>query len=83
MDEETILKVIAAGGTGFQVCAGHRVVTRDMWASRRVLSMFIEPSSPGRILPAGRVTFTDRDREVLEMLLAGFSIKERCTANVP
>jgi len=28
MDEETILKAIATGGTGFRVCAGHRVVNQ-------------------------------------------------------
>jgi len=40
--------------------------------------MFIErvSSAPGRIFPAGRVTFTDREKEVLEMLVAGRSNKE-------
>ena len=33
-------------------------------------------SAPGRIFPAGRVTFTDREKEVLEMLVAGRSNKE-------
>ena len=50
----------------------------SVWAPRRVLSMFIErvSSAPGRIFPAGRVTFTDREKEVLEMLVAGRSNKE-------
>ncbi len=40
--------------------------------------MFIErvSTSPGRIFPAGRVTLTDREKEVLEMLVAGRSNKE-------
>ena len=33
-------------------------------------------SAPGRIFPAGRVTFTRREKEVLEMLVAGRSNKE-------
>src|SRR5262249_60544276 len=50
----------------------------SVWAPRRVLSIFIErvTSSPGRIFPAGRVTFTDREKEVLELLVAGRSNKE-------
>ena len=50
----------------------------SVWAPRRVLSMFIErvTSSPGRIFPAGRVTFTDREKQVLELLVAGRSNKE-------
>ena len=40
--------------------------------------MFIErvTTSTGRIFPAGRVTFTDREKEVLELLVAGRSNKE-------
>ena len=56
-----------------------RIVNQgSVWAPRRVLSMFIErvSSAPGRIFPAGRVTFTDREKEVLEMLVAGRSNKE-------
>jgi hypothetical protein len=47
-------------------------------APRRVLSVFIErvSRSSGRIFPAGRVTFTDREREVLELLVGGRSNKE-------
>jgi DNA-binding NarL/FixJ family response regulator len=50
----------------------------SVWAPRRVLSIFIErvTSSPGRIFPAGRVTFTDREKETLELLVAGRSNKE-------
>lgn len=87
IDEETVLKAIAAGAKGYvdeaasaaEFVQAIRVVNEgSVWAPRRVLSMFIErvSSSPGRIFPAGRVTFTDREKEVLEMLVAGRSNKE-------
>jgi DNA-binding NarL/FixJ family response regulator len=87
MDEETILKAIASGAKGYvdeaatpsEFVQAIRVVHQgSVWAPRRVLSLFIErvTSSPGRIFPAGRVTFTDREKEVLEMLVAGRSNKE-------
>jgi len=87
MDEETILKAIASGAKGYvdeaasptEFVQAIRVVNQgSVWAPRRVLSMFIErvSSAPGRIFPAGRVTFTDREKEVLEMLVAGRSNKE-------
>lgn len=87
MDEETILKAIASGAKGYvdeaaapaEFVQAIRVVNQgSVWAPRKVLSMFIErvTSSPGRIFPAGRVTFTDREKEVLEMLVAGRSNKE-------
>jgi DNA-binding NarL/FixJ family response regulator len=87
MDEETILKAIAAGAKGYvdeaaaptEFIQAIRVVNQgSVWAPRHVLSMFIErvSTSPGRIFPAGRVTFTDREKEVLEMLVAGRSNKE-------
>jgi DNA-binding NarL/FixJ family response regulator len=87
MDEETILKAIASGAKGYvdeaasatEFVQAIRIVNQgSVWAPRRVLSMFIErvTSAPGRIFPAGRVTFTDREKEVLEMLVAGRSNKE-------
>jgi DNA-binding NarL/FixJ family response regulator len=87
MDEETILKAIASGAKGYvdeaapatEFVQAIRIVNQgSVWAPRRVLSMFIErvTSSPGRIFPNGRVTFTDREKEVLEMLVAGRSNKE-------
>jgi DNA-binding NarL/FixJ family response regulator len=87
MDEETILKAIASGAKGYldeaasptEFVQAIRVVNQgSVWAPRRVLSMFIErvSSAPGRIFPAGRVSFTDREKEVLEMLVAGRSNKE-------
>ena len=87
MDEETILKAIAAGSKGYvdeaasaaEFVQAIRVVNQgSVWAPRRVLSLFIErvSSAPGRIFPAGRVTFTDREKEGLAMLVAGRSHKE-------
>jgi len=87
MDEESILKAIAAGAKGYvdeaatptEFIQAIRVVNQgSVWAPRHVLSMFIErvSAAPGRIFPAGRVTFTDREKEVLEMLVAGRSNKE-------
>ena len=87
MDEETILKAIASGAKGYvdeaasatEFVQAIRIVHQgSVWAPRRVLSMFIErvSAAPGRIFPAGRVTFTDREKEVLEMLVAGRSNKE-------
>ncbi|HEU5451226.1 MAG TPA: response regulator transcription factor [Terriglobales bacterium] len=86
-DEETILKAIAAGAKGYveegatpeEFVQAMRIVHQgSVWAPRRVLSMFIErvTANPGRIFPAGRVTFTDREKEVLELLVAGRSNKE-------
>src|SRR5213082_129366 len=86
-DDETILKAVAAGAKGYvdeaaspaEFIQAMRIVNQgSVWAPRRVLSIFIErvTSSPGRIFPAGRVTFTDREKEVLEMLVVGRSNKE-------
>lgn len=87
MDEENVLKAIASGAKGYIdegaepaefVQAIQAVHHGSVWAPRRVLSLFIErvSNSPGRIFPAGRVSFTDREKDVLEMLVAGRSNKE-------
>jgi DNA-binding NarL/FixJ family response regulator len=86
-DDETILKALAAGATGYVeeaatalefVQAARMIHQGSVWAPRRVLSIFIErvTTSPGRIFPAGRVTFTAREKEVLELLVASRSNKE-------
>ena len=86
-DDETILKAVAAGAKGYveeaatpeEFVQAIRIVNQgSVWAPRRVLSKFIErvSSAPGRIFPAGRVTFTDREKQVLELLVAGRSNKE-------
>lgn len=86
-DNETILKAVAAGAKGYvdeaadpkEFIQAIRIVNAgSVWAPRKVLSMFIErvTTTPGRIFPAGRVTFTDREKEVLELLVVGRSNKE-------
>ena len=87
MGEENILKAIASGAKGYideaaspaEFAQAFRAVNDgSVWAPRRVISLFIErvSNSPGRIFPAGRVCFTQREKEVLEMLVAGRSNKE-------
>jgi DNA-binding NarL/FixJ family response regulator len=87
MDEETILKAIAEGAKGYVDASASpadfvqaiRVVSRgSVWVPRRVLSMFIETisNSPRRIFPTDQVAFTDREKEVLKMLVEGRSNKE-------
>jgi DNA-binding NarL/FixJ family response regulator len=85
-DDETILKALAAGAKGYvdegatsdEFVQALKVVHQgSVWAPRRVLSMFVDRvAASGRIFPAGRLTFTDREKEVLELLVAGRSNKE-------
>jgi len=86
-DEETILKAIVAGAKGYvdeaassaEFVQAARVVSQgSVWAPRHVFSMFIERlgSAPGRMFPVGRASFTDREKQVLELLVAGRSNKE-------
>src|SRR5438477_8505841 len=87
MDEQTILKAIAAGAKGYVDAAASpadfvqaiRIVSGgSVWVPRRVLSMFIEriSNSPRRILRADQnVAFTDREAEVLKMLVEGRALR--------
>ena len=85
-DDETILKALAAGAKGYIdegsnaqefAQALHVVHQGWVWAPRRVLAAFVDRvAQSGRIFPAGRLTFTDREKEVLELLVAGRSNKE-------
>ena len=90
-DDETILKALAAGAKGYvdeaaspaEFIQAMRLVNQgSVWAPRRVVSIFVErvTSSPGRISPVGRVTFTDREKEILELLVAGRSNREISSA---
>jgi len=87
MEDETILKVITFGAKGYVDAAASpadfvqaiRIVSQgSVWSPRRILSRFIERASvaPGWIFPANRNTLTEREKEVLEMLVAGRSNKE-------
>jgi DNA-binding NarL/FixJ family response regulator len=86
-DEEIILKAIVAGAKGYvddaaspaEFVQAVRVVNQgSIWAPRGVFSMLIErvSSAPARSLPGSRGTFTDRQKEVLALLVAGRSNKE-------
>jgi DNA-binding NarL/FixJ family response regulator len=86
-DEETILQAILGGAKGYideaaspaEFVQAVRVVSQGLvWAPRHVLALFIERvnSASARISPAGHAAFTDREREVLELLVAGRSNKE-------
>ena len=86
-DDESILKALAAGAKGYVDEAAapvefsqaiHVVHQGSVWAPRRVMSIFIDrvTSSPGKIFPAGHVNFTDREKEVLTLLVAGSSNRE-------
>ena len=86
MDEETILKAIAAGAKGYvdeaaspgvRASHPHREPGLGVGAAPRALDVHRARQLLSRThFPAGRVTFTDREKEVLEMLVAGRSNKE-------
>jgi DNA-binding NarL/FixJ family response regulator len=87
VNDETILRAIASGAKGCvdeaappaEFAQAIRTVNRGLvWAPRRVLSMFVERASSSirRMFPLTRMDFTDREKEVLEMLVAGRSNKE-------
>ena len=86
-DEETILKAIVAGAKGYvdeaaspaEFVQAVRVVSQgSVWAPRHVFSTFIERvgSAPAGMFPAFRASLTDREKEVLNLLVAGRSNKE-------
>ena len=87
MEDEAILNAIAFGAKGYVDAAAlpadfvqaiRTVSEGSVWITRQVLSMFIERvnSSPGHSFPADRVSFTGREKEVLELLAGGRSNKE-------
>jgi len=86
VEEETVLKSLAAGAKGYvdetaspaEFIQAIRIVLQgSIWAPRRILSVFVDRvTASGRIFPAGKLNFTDREREVLELLVAGRSNKE-------
>jgi DNA-binding NarL/FixJ family response regulator len=85
--EEMILNAIVAGAKGYvdeaalpaEFLQAVRVVSQgSVWAPRHVFTMFIERSSsaPGCMFPAGRATLTNREKDVLELLVGGRSNRE-------
>ena len=85
--DEEILRAIAAGAKGY-IAEGatpdefkhaiQAVHGGSVWAPRRVLCTFIEraTASPRRVLPQGEDKISEREREVLKLLVAGRSNKE-------
>lgn len=86
-DDETIVRCIQAGAKGYidEACtvaeflqAVHIVAQGSIWAPRRLLSTFIDrvlDAPPGSFSP-GKIAFTSREREVLELLVGGYSNRE-------
>lgn len=86
-DDEVILKAISSGAKGYvsdraepaELAQAIRIVAGgSVWAPRRVLSTFIERSIVQRssAVLGGLGPLTDREKEVLKMLVKGLSNKE-------
>jgi DNA-binding NarL/FixJ family response regulator len=86
-DDEIMLNAIVSGAKGYvfdgappsEFARAIRVVSQgSVWAPRRVVSMFIERAltQPKRVRPGANWAITDREKQVLKMLVAGFSNKE-------
>ena len=86
-DDETMLTAIVSGAKGYvfdgapprEFAQAIRIVNQgSIWVPRRVLSRFIElaVTQRKRILPRAREAITDREKQVLKMLVAGLSNKE-------
>lgn len=81
-DDESILQVVAAGAKGYlrdtatevEVQQAIQVVEAgSLWAPRPILSQLIErmSSAAASTVPLANSSFTKREREVLELLVAG------------
>ena len=86
-DDETSLNAIVAGAKGYvfdgapprEFAQAIRVVSQgSVWAPRRVLSMFVELAitQPKRMRPGVNAVITDREKQVLQMLVSGLTNKE-------
>jgi DNA-binding NarL/FixJ family response regulator len=85
VNEEVILQAITAGSKGYiEESAGGqdfaeaiRVVhSGSLWAPRKVLAAFVERAMSGGRKARERLTFTGREKAVLQLLVAGRSNKE-------
>ena len=86
-DNKIMLDAIVSGAKGYvfdgaapsEFAQAIRTVSQgSIWAPRRVLSMFIELAIRQRngMLPGANGAITDREKEVLQMLVAGLTNKE-------
>jgi DNA-binding NarL/FixJ family response regulator len=86
-DDETSLNAIVFGAKGYvfdgappsEFAQAIRMVSQgSVWAPRRVLSMFVELAitQPKRMRPGANAVITDREKQVLQMLVSGLSNKE-------
>ncbi len=88
VNDETIINVIAAGAKGYlEETAQPEAVEQaievvqagSIWAPRRVLSLFVDralTSPSSRVLRRNPSQFTEREREVLKLLVAARSNRE-------
>jgi DNA-binding NarL/FixJ family response regulator len=86
-NDEIMLNAIVCGAKGYvfdgappsEFARAIRVVSQGLvWAPRRVVSMFIELAlaQPQRVRPGANWAITDREKQVLQMLVSGLSNKE-------
>ena len=85
-DDETIVRCIEAGAKGYidESCtipgllqAVHVVAEGSIWAPRRLLSMFIDRMLESPLgTHSNRLMITVRERDVLQLLVGGFSNRE-------
>ncbi|MGA8149997.1 MAG: response regulator transcription factor [Terriglobales bacterium] len=86
-DDETIVMTLASGARGYvsetasgaELARAIRIVHQGLvWAPRRVFSLLVERASGAvqREFQPGRHDLTNREQQVLEMLVAGRSNKE-------
>ena len=84
-DDEITLNALISGAKGYvfdgappnEFARAIRVVSEgSVWASRRVLSMFVALAVKKGMLPGDNGAITDREKQVLKMLVAGHSNKE-------
>jgi DNA-binding NarL/FixJ family response regulator len=83
--DEAVLDALNHGARGYvdeaapagEFAKAIRTVDQGLlWASRRVLAMFVDRCIIANKRPLGKGEFTKREREVLEMLVAGRSNRE-------
>lgn len=85
MDDESVIAALADGAKGYvdeaspaqEFVNAVRIVDQGLvWASRRLLAMFVDRANRLTKRPMGSVELTAREKDVLEMLVMGRSNKE-------